>query len=123
MSRGFMVPQRETPGPKAGAFGFPAGSFQFQGRNRHPVVRRWIGEACATTSDKDFLWAIETAATGGRGFEEPDRYRPAPVLIGCKTGLVGLDPVRGSTCPPRFAKKNLLSMARRSSALCSECRP
>jgi len=109
-----MVPQRETPEPKAGAFGFPAGSFQFQGRNRHPVVRRWIVEAGGATSKR---WAIETAATGGRGFEEPDRYRPAPVLIGCKTGLVGLDPVRGSTCPPRFAKKNLLSMARRSSAL------
>src|SRR5208282_2854652 len=63
-------------------------SFRFTHRNRCPIVGRWIGEAGAAASDEDFRLAIETAATGGRGFEKPDRFRPALVLTG-KTALDG----------------------------------
>src|SRR5271166_327411 len=70
-------------------------SFRFTHRNRCPIVGRWIGKAGATASDEDFRGPIETAATSGRGFKQPDCLRPVPILIGCKTGLVVLDPFRG----------------------------
>src|SRR5271169_6748594 len=69
-------------------------SFRFTHRNRRPIVRRWIAEAGATASDEKFRRPIKTAVTSGRGFKEPDCLRPVPILIGCETGLVGLDPFR-----------------------------
>ena len=54
-----------------------------------------VRETIAAASCSIFRRAVDDPANCGRGFEEIDRLRPASVLIGRDTRLVGPDPFRG----------------------------